>query len=180
MEWGESSSPGDFLMRWRDPEAMWMDKAGTAGTEMWEEKEANVENIIAYIGCLWNKYINLWVKGSLPNFLQYPQQWKLGGTWCRNTVAFSITFLHHKALLNLCELSHSKITTCHTVRARKPSNLDQFSSKRGTYILFHLALLKQVLCKSTYSYLGLHLFQVSRMLWDSLVWNCRTQFSFKD
>lgn len=51
VEWVESLSPGDFLMRWGDPEAMWVDKAGTAGTEMYGEKEKNVENLIANIGC---------------------------------------------------------------------------------------------------------------------------------
>lgn len=31
---------------------MWVDKAGTARTEMREEKEENVENQIARTGCL--------------------------------------------------------------------------------------------------------------------------------
>lgn len=128
---------------------------------------------------LWNKYINLWVKGSLPKFLQYPQQWKLDGIWCRSTVTFSTTFCTTRHLWT-CVNSVTQQTHLLSHRTRKPPNLDYFRSKRGTYILSHLAFFKQVLCKSTDSYLGLHLFQVSGMLWDSLGWNFRAQFSLTD
>lgn len=50
-------------------------------------------------------------------------------------------------------LSHSKLSSCHTVRTRKPPNLDYFRPKRRTYILSHLACFMQVLYKCIYSYL---------------------------
>lgn len=68
MEWGELSSPGDFLMRWGDPEGMWIDKTGTAGTEMWGEKVANAENRMLAVGhCGISTSIYEW-KAAYPNF----------------------------------------------------------------------------------------------------------------
>lgn len=144
IEWGEPSSPGDFLMRWGDPEAMWMDRAGTAATEVWEEKEANIENllclhkVLAAGHCGISTSIYEW-KAAYPNFSSIHNS----GNWMVLDVEALWPFLPLFTPPGTSEPmwtpSHSKLTSCLTVTTRKPQNLEAFRLFRGTYILSHLA-----------------------------------------